>query len=370
MGINSLFQTSRPFYTIKIPWVCRLVVLFAGSSPAHHFEEKMAILIVDDTPVNLMLLEEMLQEEGYGPIHCLRSGEEALAFLADPVRAEAAPERIDLILMDVMMPGMDGLETCRRLKEEERSRDIPVIMVTVRDDEESLAQAFAIGASDYIVKPVKEVELLARVRSALRLKEEIERRKERERELVELARQLDTINRRLLRLVHMDSLAEGGNRRQLEGILGKEWNRARRDGVPVSLLMIDIDDFKAFNERYGQQKGDECLQLVAGALNCVLKRAGDTVVRCGGEEFVAILPNTPSDGALALARSFHAKVAALRIPHDSGQGDGLLTVSIGLATGSPARCAEAQGLLAAADGALYLAKSEGRNRIKAALEYS
>ncbi|MGV1099644.1 GGDEF domain-containing response regulator [Thiovibrio sp. JS02] len=330
----------------------------------------MAILIVDDTPVNLMLLEEMLQEEGYAPIHCVRSGEDALALLAEAARVEAAPERIDLILMDVMMPGMDGIETCRRLKAQEHSRDIPVIMVTVRDDEEALAQAFAIGAIDYIVKPVREVELLARVRSALKLKEEIERRKERERELVELARQLDTINRRLMRLVQIDDLTEIGNRRYFEEILIKEWNRARRDGVPLSLIMIDVDDFKAFSERYGQRKGDECLQLVAGALSCVLKRAGDTVVRYGGEEFAVILPNTANDGALAVAGEFRKNVAALNIRHEGGENGGLLTVSIGLATASPARCSDMQGLLAAADGALYLARSEGRNRIKIALECS
>jgi len=329
----------------------------------------MAILIVDDTPVNLLLLEEILHGEGYTEVYCARSGEDALEMLAENQAGVAGKESVDLILMDVMMPGMDGFEACRRIKALENVRDIPLIMITIRDDEEALAQAFAVGAIDYIVKPVKEMELLARVRSALKLKEEIDRRKARERELVELTRQLDGMNRRLMRFVPLDSFSELGDKRYLEEILAKEWNRARRDGVDLSLVMIDVDDFNAFNELYGRQKGDDALQLVNGALNCVLKRAGDTVVRCGGEELVAILPNTPNEGALAVAREFQDKVAALSIPHEGAEG-GMLTVSIGLATALPARCSSVQGMLAAADTALSLAKKEGRNRIRIALENS
>ena len=328
----------------------------------------MAILIVDDIPVNLMLLEEMLQQEGYSDIYCVRSGQEALEMLASTEAAEAEEKRIDLILMDVMMPGMDGIEACQRIKAQDGLRDIPVIMVTIRDDEEALAQAFAMGATDYIIKPVKEIELLARVRAALKLKRETDRRKAREQELVELTRQLDIMNRRLMHMVPRDNLTEVGNRRYFDEILVREWNRARRDAVPLSLLMVDLDDFKKFNETHGRDKGDECLRKVADVLRCVLKRAGDTVVRYGGEEFAAILPNTPNGGALVVAHEFMEQMAALAIGCGGASMGVSLAVSIGLATAEPCRGSEMQGLIVAAEGALYLAKGEGGNRIKVALD--
>ena len=328
----------------------------------------MAILIVDDIPVNLMLLEEMLQQEGYADIYCVRSGQEALEMLATTEAADAEEKKIDLILMDIMMPGMDGIETCQRIKAQDGLRDIPVIMVTVRDDDEVLAQAFSMGATDYIIKPVKEIELLARVRAALKLKRETDRRKAREQELVELTRQLDTTNRRLMHMVPRDSLTEVGNHRYFDEILVREWNRARREAVPLSLFMVDLDDFKGFNQNHGREKGDECLRMVADALRCVLKRAGDTVVRYSGEEFAAILPNTPNAGALVVAHDFLRQMAALDIRSAGRQILGELTASIGLATADPCRSSDMQSLLTAAEGALYLAKGEGGNRIKVAFD--
>jgi diguanylate cyclase (GGDEF)-like protein len=329
----------------------------------------MAILIVDDIPVNLMLLEEMLHQEGYADIYCLRSGQEALEMLATTETSGAEEKRIDLILMDVMMPGMDGIETCQRIKAQDGLRDIPVIMVTVRDDDEALAQAFAMGATDYIIKPVKELELLARVRAALKLKHETDRRKAREQELVELTRQLDTMNRRLMHMVPRDSLTEVGNRRYFDEILGREWNRARRESVPLSLFIVDLDDFKRFNETHGREKGDACLRKVADGLSSVLKRAGDTVVRYGGEEFAAILPNTPNGGAQTVALEFMEYMATLNSSDAGAETPGEpLTLSIGLATAEPCRGSDAQSLIAAAEGALYLAKGDGGNRIKVAFD--
>ncbi|HIJ91693.1 MAG: diguanylate cyclase [Desulfobulbaceae bacterium] len=328
----------------------------------------MAILIVDDTPVNLMLLEEMLRQEGYADVYCVRSGQDALEMLATTEGDAAAEKRIDLILMDVMMPGMDGIETCQRIKAQEGLRDIPVIMVTVRDDDEALAQAFDMGATDYIIKPVKEIELLARVRAALKLKRETDRRKAREHELVELTLQLDVKNRRLMHMVPRDSLTEVGNRRYFDEILSREWNRARREGVPLSLLMVDLDDFKKFNETHGRDKGDECLRKVADVLSCVLKRAGDTVVRFDGDEFAAIMPNTPNGGALSVAHEFQEQMAALDNSFSGVQTGEALTASIGLATAEPCRGSDMQSLITAADGARYLAKAEGGNRIKVALD--
>lgn len=326
----------------------------------------MAILIVDDIPVNLMLLEEMLQHEGYADIYCVRSGQEALEMLATTEVAEAEERRVDLILMDVMMPGMDGIETCQRIKEQDGLRDIPVIMVSVRDDDEALAQAFAMGATDYIVKPVREIELLARVRAALRLKRETDQRKARERELVELTRQMEMINQHLMHMVPRDSLTVMDNRRYFDETLVREWNRSRRKAAPLSLLMMDLDDFKKFNEVHGRDKGDECLRKVAAAMNGVLKRAGDTVVRCEGEEFAIVLANTPSEGALVVAHEFLEQIAALSGSYAGGQTGQALTASVGLATAEPCRGSDMQSLIIAADGARYLAKVEGGNRIMVA----
>ena len=282
----------------------------------------------------------------------------------------AEAERPSVVVLDVMMPGLDGIETCRRLKAVEELSNIPVIMVTVRDDDEALEQAFNAGAIDYIVKPVKEVELLARVRSALKLKEEINRRITRENELLELTNQLDTINKRLMGMAQVDNLTELGSRRYFGRIIEKEWNRARREGLSLSLIMIDLDEFGAFNERYGKQAGDNCLKKVSGILNSVIKRAGDSIVRYGGDEFAVILPNTPSDGVLALAQEIQDKVHALNIEHDGSQNNGILTVSIGLATAQPAKSKDVKSLIAAADGALYLATNEGANQIRVALDCS
>ncbi|HIJ78136.1 MAG: diguanylate cyclase [Desulfobulbaceae bacterium] len=329
----------------------------------------MSILIVDDTPVNLMLLEEILEQEGYDDIHCARSGLEALDLLAD-MRDSKEQKMIDLVLLDVMMPGLDGIETCRRLKAVKDLSHIPVIMVTVRDDDEALEQAFNAGAIDYIVKPVKEVELLARVRSALKLKEEIDRRVRREKELVELTDQLDTINKRLMGMAQVDNLTELGSGRYFSRILEKEWNRARREGLTISLVMIDLDDFASFNELYGREAGDNCLKKVAGILNAIIKRAGDSIVRYGGDEFAIILPNTPGDDVLALAQEIQDRIEDAHLEHAGSKKNGILTVSIGLATAQPAKGNDVKGLIAAADGAAYLAKNEGANQIRVSLDCS
>jgi diguanylate cyclase (GGDEF)-like protein len=168
-----------------------------------------------------------------------------------------------------------------------------------------------------------------------------------------------------MHMVPRDSLTEVGNRCYFDEILVREWNRARREAVPLSLLMVDLDDFKRFNETHGRDKGDECLRMVADALRCILKRAGDTVVRYGGEEFAAILPNTTKEGAVAMAHEFLEHMAAMLGGSPAGE---TMTASIGLATAEPCRGSDMQGLILAADGALYLAKSAGGNRIKVALD--
>ncbi len=316
----------------------------------------MKILIVDDCEISCGVLEELLREMGYGDIGKVSSAQAAFDFLAEGGTA------VDLILMDMQMPGIDGIQAIRRIKATEGLRDIPVIMITVSHKEDSLEQAFEAGAIDYLNKPVSGVELRARVRSVLRLKTEMDRQRERERELAQSARQLEEANRCLQQLSKIDVVTGIGNRRCFEEVLGQEWGRAQRQGVPLSILMIDIDLFKEFNDLYGHINGDICLRRVAEAVRKAMKRPGDVVARYGGEEFVAVLPETGAEGALKVAERIHAALCGAAIVHERSQVADHITVSIGAASAHPCQGCAPADLVAAADNALYAAKREGRNR--------
>ena len=259
--------------------------------------------------------------------------------------------------MDVIMPDMDGIDATRLMKSDARLRDIPIIIVTVKDEAGSLERAFAAGAMDFLAKPVNSMELRARVRSALRLKEEMDQRKARERELEALTRKFEQLS-------NQDGLTGVPNRRCFEDVFQKEWLRSRREGMPLSALMIDIDFFKNYNDTYGHLQGDLCLRQVARAIETALKRPGDFVARYGGEEFVVLLPGTDLAGALSIAGLIRANVRAAAIEHASSQVSKRVTVSIGISGVVPTMDMEPEGLLAAADAALYQAKSSGRNRVE------
>jgi diguanylate cyclase (GGDEF)-like protein len=271
----------------------------------------------------------------------------------------------DLVLLDVVMPDMDGISACRRIKAEPRLREVPVIMVTAQSDVDSLHEAFAAGAMDYITKPIREVELLARVRSALALKHESDRRRKKEEELVKLARQLALANQELKLLSNRDGLTGVANRRFFDQELAREWNRAQRAGASLAVLMIDIDHFKLYNDRYGHQQGDECLRAVARALAAQVGRPGDLLARYGGEEFAAVLPHTNVEGALKVAETMCQAVRGLAITHRASLVDDHVTISLGLAAVVPAQELSRMALLKAADQALYQAKHQGRNRATA-----
>ncbi|MEF3697848.1 GGDEF domain-containing response regulator [Desulfolutivibrio sp.] len=316
----------------------------------------MKILVVDDSRSQTMLLGGILRGAGYEDIVEAHDAVSALRILEEGVGRNGDSD-VDLILMDIVMPEMDGIEATKRLKADERFRDVPVIMVTVRDEVASLERALEAGANDYISKPVNRLELCARVRSVLRLKEEIDRRKAREREL-------EALTERLEQLSNQDGLTSVSNRRRFEEVYDKEWLRARRDNMPLALLMIDIDFFKAFNDTYGHLRGDCCLKAVAEAICTVLKRPGDFVARFGGEEFVVILPATDETGALAIAEEIRENVRSLDIEHASSTAADHITVSIGAASVTPRVDQGGKALLLASDGALYQAKTNGRNRVE------
>lgn len=325
----------------------------------------MAILIVDDSADSRMLIKTILQKRGYNEVAAVESADDAFAYLGLDNCDCMAASRTDLILMDVVMPGLSGIEACRHIKRHEDYKDVPVIMVTANTDMENLEMAFSAGAIDYITKPLKKVELLARVGSVIRLKQEVDQRKARENELLQVMQELAEANEQLKRLSTLDGLTGIANRRQFDDALQNEWLRCKREGISLGLVMFDIDYFKNFNDAYGHQAGDDCLKEVAKAALGVIRRPGDLAARYGGEEFALILPGAGSDGTLKMAEMLREAVEMLHIPHRASPAAPHVTVSAGTVSvaagaGSPG------GMIAVADKALYRAKQHGRNRVEAA----
>jgi diguanylate cyclase (GGDEF)-like protein len=303
------------------------------------------ILLVDDDPLVLHVLNVHLKE--FGEVFTATCGKGALL--------QVSRKTPDLILLDVDMPGMDGYATCRRLKENPETAELPVVFITSYDDVESETRAFDVGGADFIKKPVNPPVLKARVRTQLALKHRTDE---------------------LRRLNNLDGLTLIANRRAFDEALAMEWRRSLRNQAPLSLLMLDIDHFKAFNDTYGHLKGDDCLRQVAQALHHGLKRAGDFVARYGGEEFTVILPNTGVEQAHILAQQLCDAVRNRAIPHAGSLTAEVVTVSIGhasLCQENTGECrvfspmcpdhASPDALIEMADQALYQAKQQGRNRV-------
>ncbi len=295
---------------------------------------RQKILIVDDMPANIAVLVKALTSDY--EISVAVDGEDALSIAA----SEHAP---DLILLDIMMPGVDGYEVCRRLKKDAATREIPVIFITAKDAEKDETRGLELGAVDYITKPFSLPIVKARVKTHLELK--------RKSDLLE-------------NLASLDGLTCIANRRRFDQLLEAEWSRALRTASWISIIMLDIDFFKAFNDNYGHAAGDDCLRKVAEALEGSLRRSADTVARYGGEEFVAILPGTEPDGASTVAETLRQAVELLAIAHAYSAVSQVVTVSAGVASAIPMADSSAGTLVACADKRLYEAKFEGRNRVK------
>ena len=326
----------------------------------------MNILIVDDAREIRLLLEKYLEQAGYDSIEFAASCEELFTALDN---YDLPAGELDLILLDIVLPDGNGVEICRKLKMEPCFKDIPIIMVTGRDDEQTLEEAFTAGAMDYIRKPISRVELLARVSSALRVRKEIKERNAREKELEETTRKLQEANKELEKMASLDGLTGLANRRLFDEMLAKEWKRARREGKKLALLMLDIDHFKYYNDAYGHQAGDECLKKVAGKMAGLLYRPGDIAARYGGEEFAAILPGTGAEGIREVAERLRQGIKDLRLEHKDSPVSPYVTVSIG---GAYTESCQGDGedkteeILQTADQALYSAKEAGRDRVNIA----
>jgi len=318
----------------------------------------MPILIVDDSNLARIAMSNILRLDGLDDIHLVASGQEALEFLADE------PE-VDAILMDVVMPGMDGIAALRQIKGMRTFRDVPVLMVSAGDDEDRIKTAFDAGAIDFVPKPIRRMELCARVRSALRLKNEMDQRKARERELEELNSWLHGTNLQLARQARTDGLTDLANRIAFDDALQSEWGRAAREQRSLAVLLIDVDNFKAYNDHYGHPAGDDCLARVARIVRREARRAGDFVARYGGEEFIVLLPDTDLDGAASVADQIRLAFVREAMPHAASTAAPFVTVSVGVAATVPRPSLGPGPLVENADSALYAAKYAGRNCVVA-----
>lgn len=298
-------------------------------------KKRQCVLIVDDSPVNTKLLEQSLKENY--DILIANRGKDALM-----IANSTTPP--DIILLDVIMPEMNGYEVCKQIHLDEKTKDIPVIFLTSLTNAENEEYGLKLGAIDYITKPFSIPVVEAKIKNHLALK---------------YYQDILKVN------TDVDSLTQIANRRRFDEMLAIEVRKAKRMNTHLSLIMLDIDHFKLYNDTYGHLEGDECLRQVAFTLKLSLKRAGDLVARWGGEEFTCLLPNTDSKGAAHIAEKLRNAVMNLGIPHKSSPVEKVVTVSIGVVTAkkSDSDVDSFETMLEHVDEALYKAKESGRNQI-------
>lgn len=300
--------------------------------------QRQTILVVDDESTNVQALGNLLKNEYR--IRVANNGEKALA-----VARDISQPQPDLILLDIQMPGLDGYEVCRRLKQSADTSEIAIIFVTALDATSDEEQGLTLGAVDYITKPFSPAIVRARVNTHLQLK-----------------RKTDLLEQYAM----LDGLTGIPNRRFFDEQLDSGIRQSLREGHLLSVIMMDVDQFKPFNDNYGHGAGDQCLRGVSAALSVAVKRPADRVCRFGGEEFVALLPNTDAGGAENLAEKMRACVEELGIRHAYSSVAPVVTISLGTATFDPSSGGDPSSLLERADNALYEAKKAGRNRVSKA----
>lgn len=294
---------------------------------------EFTLLIVDDEKQNRLLLTEL-----FGTTYKIIQAKNGVQALE-----KARQHRPDLVLLDVLMPEMDGMSVLRELKRDDATRLIPVIFITALNSATDEENGLNLGAVDYISKPFHPPIVRVRVRNQLQLVHQ----------------------RRLLeQLASLDGLTGIPNRRQFDATLLKEWHRCQRNQQPLSLIVADVDFFKKYNDALGHAAGDRVLQEVAATLRQGARRPGDLVARYGGEEFVLLLPETDATSAQALAEGLQQLLQSKALPHPNSSISPLLTLSMGGNTTIPTTATLDPEFFALADAALYRAKNQGRNQVR------
>ncbi|MGH1372831.1 MAG: response regulator [Cellvibrionaceae bacterium] len=302
----------------------------------------MQILLVEDSATLRHAMSSYIRDAGHEPL-VAQSGEEALQMIEHT--------RFDLIIMDVEMPGLNGFETTRLMREWLGEHWIPIIFVTGKADDSSVEEGIEAGGDDYLTKPVSPIIIKAKIRAMERI--------------VDMRNQLHQMNEELERLSQRDGLTQLYNRRTFGEIAKQQWALAKRAQTPISVLMLDIDHFKLFNDHYGHPVGDTCLKQVASALQRALQRPEDVLARYGGEEFIVLLPNTDISGAKQVGENILRAVFELQIPHDKSSTEKVVTTSIGVATCTHTTGRTLDDVIEQADTMLYRSKEGGRNKVSA-----
>jgi diguanylate cyclase (GGDEF)-like protein len=296
------------------------------------------VLVVDDSPTQRAVIAEYLKALDC-EVSLAKSGEEALMQVTEHIP--------DLIIMDVEMPGLNGFDTCKAIRGFLQDAWVPIVYLTGRTDPSGLVEGLNVGGDAYITKPVHQDVLVAISKAMLRVSK--------------LQSELITANKKLDEVAHFDVLTQVMNRRGYEDMLDRLWKDHERRKAALSVLLLDIDFFKKYNDGYGHIRGDECLRAVAQTLKNELKRPIDILARYGGEEFVVLLPNTDIDGAKAVGLRLIKAMEQANIEHSFSEVKPYVTVSIGAAENTPNQ--DINSILQTADEALYKAKEAGRHQV-------
>lgn len=318
-------------------------------------ESKIMVLLVDDQAMVGEAIRRALLSDPNINFHYCQNADEALAV--------AEKTRPTVILQDLVMPGVDGLMLVRQYRANPITANIPIIVLSTREDAEIKRDAFTAGVNDYLVKLPETIEMIARIRYHSRAYSNYLQKKAAYRALRESQQQLQKTNFELQRLSNTDGLTGIANRRYFDDYLAAEWKRARRDQQELSLLLIDVDNFKLYNDTYGHVDGDMVLKKVAASMEASAMRPADLCARFGGEEFVVILPGTGIEGAVVSSQKICKALEALKIPHVNSTASEWVSVSIGAASMIPQEDQIPNDLIQIADQRLYRAKSLGKRRV-------
>jgi two-component system chemotaxis family response regulator WspR len=314
----------------------------------------VVVLLVDDQPMIGEAVRRVLLNEPGVEFHYCGDPHEAVAI--------AKEVRPTVILQDLVMPDVDGIELVRRYRAEAATSGIPIIVLSTKEEPRVKSDAFKAGANDYLVKLPDQIELIARIRYHSMAYLTQRQRDDAYRALHESQQKLLETNRELQRLTNVDGLTGLSNRRYFNECIDAEWKRAVRAQSSLSILMVDVDHFKLYNDTYGHLAGDDVLKTVAQTIASNFSRSADLAARYGGEEFSVILPETAADDLRSVADKLCRSVEALKLPHSASSTGTVVTISVGGATTVPQRDERFVTLIDGADKALYEAKKTGRNR--------